>query len=66
MAEDQVVVGDEVEEPDVQLLRIMALKVNNAFFRQISESSCYRWLQEVTSLSVAREKKKKQTTNVAS
>lgn len=26
MAEDQVVVGDEVEEPDVQLLRIVTLR----------------------------------------
>lgn len=29
VAEDQVVVGNEVEEPDVQLLRVMALEVNN-------------------------------------
>lgn len=29
VTEDQVVVGNEVEEPDVQLLRIMALEVNN-------------------------------------
>lgn len=28
VAEDQVVVGNEVEEPDVQLLRVMALEVN--------------------------------------
>lgn len=29
VAEDQVVVGNEVEEPHVQLLRVMALEVNN-------------------------------------
>lgn len=29
VAEDQVVVGNEVEEPDVQLLRVMALEVNS-------------------------------------
>lgn len=29
MAEDQVVVGNEVEEPDVQLLCVMALQVND-------------------------------------
>lgn len=29
VAEDQVVVGNEVEEPDVQLLCVMALEVNN-------------------------------------
>lgn len=28
VAEDQVVVGNEVEEPDVQLLRVMALEVS--------------------------------------
>lgn len=29
VAEDQVVVGNEVEEPDVQLLCVMALEVND-------------------------------------
>lgn len=29
MAEDQVVVGDEVEEPDVQLLGIVALRISS-------------------------------------
>lgn len=29
VAEDQVVVGNEVEEPDVQLLRVVALEENN-------------------------------------
>lgn len=28
MTEDQVVVGNEVEEPDVQLLCIVALRIN--------------------------------------
>lgn len=29
VAEDQVVVGNEVEKPDVKLLRVMALEVND-------------------------------------
>lgn len=29
MAEDQVVVGDEVEEPHIQLLCIVALRIKN-------------------------------------
>lgn len=29
VAEDQVVVGNEVEEPDVELLRIVALQANH-------------------------------------
>lgn len=28
MTEDQVVVGDEVEEPDIQLLCVVALKIS--------------------------------------
>lgn len=28
MTEDQVVVGDEVKEPDIQLLCIVALRIN--------------------------------------
>lgn len=57
VAEDQVVVGNKVEEPNIQLLCIVALRIDSNkrhvktdnkdsredAFQQISVNICYRW-----------------------
>lgn len=60
MAEDQVVVGNEVEEPDVQLLRIVALEVNGVKKEIVSGE------KKQTTLVLERKKKRQPWSDLCS